>query len=1040
MSKLVIKNSYIKGGRKKSASHISNLVKYVATRDGVQTIANGNQKLHNTDKQEKFIQDLLKDFPDSKKSHEYQDYLESPTRENASEFIETTLEQQAHKLLDSSKYLDYIANRPRVEVVDQHGLFSSYGSGKLDLAKISKEMAEHKGNIWTPIISLKREDAERMACDSAESWQAVLNAEIVKIAESFKIHPDNFRWYAAFHNEGHHPHVHFICYSTNDKEGFLTKDGIEKMMSALTNQIFKDDLLPLYKLKTENRDQLKGKSRDIMVEMIEKMQSGLEIEPRTEELIVFLAKELETTKGKKQYGYLKPQMKNLVDEIVNQLGKIPEVEECYEAWWQTQEQINQTYSDTSRDKPPLSQNKEFKSIKNMVIQEAMKYEPSGIILEEPPNWDEIFSEPPEEFRQPWEEWEDGSQSWHEETESTEPKKPPKQKNDFWQSNPKNWWNKDYKEAKNHLYGNEKENIPQDVDKAFEIFSEQENNPLAQLELGKMYEKGLGCEVDVEKARECEEHAFSLFCQREEEKPWQYTQYRIGKMMSSGIGTEQNYEEAVDFLTKAYESDPEKPHIYAAYSLAGLYKKGLGVDVDEEQAFEFYKVASTGNFPFADFEVAKAYETGSGTKVDTEKSQEYYKKALDGFLKMEQQGCDDKLLYRVGKMFLDGKGTEIDLEKAKEYFEKAAKVGNQFACYQLAKILLAEETVDQETLEQAVRYLEIAAQQENPMAQYQLGKLYRDKKSPLYDVLKAENWLKQSAEHGNEYAEYALGKLYLDKESPLYDVLQAEEWLKKSAEQGNEYAQYTLGKLYLEKESPLYDVSKAEEWLKKSAEQGNQYALYTLGMLYTNEQHSPKDLQKAMEYFQKSAEQGNAMAQYMLAKIYLEKDSLLYDVTKAEEWLLKSAEQGNEFAQYQVGKLYFDKESPLYDVAKAVEWLEKSAEQGNSYAQYTLGKLYFFGEDVPEDKEKAWDYFKKSAEQGNEYAQFYVDHFHNWGQPPISVLVGQLLNQLSKVFEDNLPPMPHKAIHRLDRKRFLQLAQKKEAQGHRRDDFYQQSGY
>ncbi|MFI3255707.1 MAG: MobP3 family relaxase [Eubacteriales bacterium] len=768
MPKLVIKNSYIKGGKGsgKSGNHASNLVKYVATRDGVEKIANGNQLLPNTDKQEKFIQELLEEFPDSKDSHEYQDYLEQPNRANASEFIETTLEQQAHRLLDSEKYLDYIANRPRVEIVDQHGLFSSYGSGKLDLQKISKELAQHKGNIWTPIISLKREDAERMACDSAESWKAVLNAEIVKIAESFKIHPDNFKWYAAFHNEGHHPHVHFICYSTNEREGFLNKDGIEKMKSALTNQIFKDELLPLYETKTQNRDQLKEQARESMIDLIEQMKSGLEIEPSTEKLLIKLAQELKTTKGKKQYGYLKPQLKNLVDEIVNQLGKIPEVEQCYEIWWQTQQQINLTYSDDVKEKPSLSRCKDFKSIKNMVIQEALKIEGLGISLEEEVGWDELDLE---------------------EIDFTETAEKQKLRSNFWQSSPKNWWNKDFKEAKKFLYGNEKEKIAQDLEKAFEMFSEQENNPLAQLELAKMWRSGLGCELDTAKARECEEEAFSLFVEREEDEPWQYTQYRIGKMYATGTGVEQDYEKAVEFLTKAYEADPEKPHVYSAYTLAGLYKRGLGVEADEVKAFQFYKEAAEGDFPFADFEVAKSYETGSGTDIDLDKAQENYKKALEGFIELEKQGEDDKLQYRLGKMFLEGKGTEIDLDKAMEYFEKSAKVGNQ-------------------------------------------------------------------------------------------------------------------------------------------------------------------------------------------------------------------------------------------------------------YAQYTLGKLYFFGEEIPQDKEKAWEYFCKSAEQGNEYAQFYVDNFHTWGQPSISFQVGQLLNQLSKVFEQNLPPLPHKSTHRIDRKRFLQLAEKKQAQGHKRDDFSQQTNY
>ncbi|MFI3250008.1 MAG: MobP3 family relaxase [Eubacteriales bacterium] len=369
MARLVIKNSYIKSG--KSTTHATNLVKYIATRDGVEKIRNGNQP--KTSNQKSFIQKLLRDFPDSKHSHEYQDYLDNPTRENASEFIETTLEQQAHTLLDSEKYLDYIANRPRVEIVDGHGLFSSYGSGKLELAKISRELADHKGNIWTPIISLKREDAERMACNSAEQWKALLNAEVMSIAESFKIHPDNFKWYAAFHNESHHPHVHFVCYSTREREGFLTKEGIEKMKSTLTNAIFKEELLPLYNLKTEHRDQLKKEAKESLRTLMSEVKLDM-TSPKIELLMGKLSQELRATKGKKQYGYLPPRLKNLVDKIVDQLGAIPEVERAYDLWWESKTKIDLTYSDDFREKPPLSKCKDFKSLKNMVIQEGEKFQ------------------------------------------------------------------------------------------------------------------------------------------------------------------------------------------------------------------------------------------------------------------------------------------------------------------------------------------------------------------------------------------------------------------------------------------------------------------------------------------------------------------------------------------------------------------------------------------------------------------------------------------------------------------------------------------
>jgi hypothetical protein len=244
MARIILKCPYLKGGEK-TAAHLSNLVKYIATRDGVEKMESGHKLWHSTKKQKDLIAQILREFPDAKELFEYEDYLENSNRGNASEFITIALERHLDKISGREKYLDYIANRPRVEKFDSHGLFTA-GDDPLVLSQVADEVANHTGNVWTPIISLRREDAAQMGYDNVLAWKALLSEKAVEIAENMKIHPDHLKWYAAFHNESHHPHIHMVCYSTDPREGYLTKQGIKKMKSSLANEIFRQELIPLY--------------------------------------------------------------------------------------------------------------------------------------------------------------------------------------------------------------------------------------------------------------------------------------------------------------------------------------------------------------------------------------------------------------------------------------------------------------------------------------------------------------------------------------------------------------------------------------------------------------------------------------------------------------------------------------------------------------------------------------------------------------------------------------------------------------------------
>ena len=362
MARLIVKSPYIKCGGGHSAG---GYMRYIATRERVELIQDDRPP---TRKQEQLIVKLVKDFPDARKLDEYADYQEHPTKANASTFISQALEENWSDVQKSDGYMKYIATRPRAERLGSHGLFGDTDGVELD--KAMAELENYTGNVWTHIISLKREDAERLGYNNAGAWRNLLRAHRNDIAAAMNIPPQDFRWYAAFHDEGDHPHCHMMAWSVNPGQAYLSQDGIRQIKSKLTNDIFQQEMLHLYAQKTVSRDQLVREARQAMRELVQQMHNRICDHPEAEQLIQELALQLETVKGKKSYGYLPKKQKALVDEIVDQMEQLPTVAECYEKWWQLQSQVEDFYSEKERHRPPLSRQKEFRQIKNAVIQEA----------------------------------------------------------------------------------------------------------------------------------------------------------------------------------------------------------------------------------------------------------------------------------------------------------------------------------------------------------------------------------------------------------------------------------------------------------------------------------------------------------------------------------------------------------------------------------------------------------------------------------------------------------------------------------------------
>ena len=359
MSRVRFMSPYLKGGR--DTAKLSNRARYITTRPGVEVLRGEQQDRPATDKQQAYIQRLLRDFPGAEELLEYEDYLASPTVGHANAFILQVQEDFAEPMSRMENYLDYVSHRPGVQLDGEHGLWCSEG-------KVVQEVAEHTGSVWTPVVAIRREDAERLGYNDADSWRELVCACAPEIARGYKIPLEHLRWYAAFHRKADSVHIHMVVFSSDPKEGYLTRQGIRQVKSAFGRRIFQQDLIHVYEQKTEYRDTLSRDAERAMAELIAQMEAGQMQNKNLERLVLELAERLHNTKGKKVYGYLPPATKALVDAIVDELAKDERVAAAYGLWNQMREEVCRTYSEQVPERLPLSRQKEFK----MVIREVLQ--------------------------------------------------------------------------------------------------------------------------------------------------------------------------------------------------------------------------------------------------------------------------------------------------------------------------------------------------------------------------------------------------------------------------------------------------------------------------------------------------------------------------------------------------------------------------------------------------------------------------------------------------------------------------------------------
>ena len=662
MAKIILKSPYLKPNAK---VHIENYIRYIATRDGAEPAKNSTNTIPAFKTQKKLVDKLVKIYPDSKELFEYEDYLSHPTRENADELIMRIAEMHSELFGDREKYVKYIAERPRVEVIS-HGLFTDEGV-PIILSDVAKEAAESESNIWTHIISLRREDAERLGYNCADEWMNLIRANRNMIARNMKIAPENFRWYAAFHNESHHPHVHMIAYSTNPNEAYLTKNGIREIKSTLAKQIFRQDLISIYEKQTEYRDELKANSREVIEKIISKINSGVYDNPKLEEMLLNLADRLSKTSGKKVYGYLKADVRTIIDSIVDELASDERISTLYDLWYEQRESVIKTYTDELPERVSLSQNKEFKSIKNAVTQEAMNIVTDRIFVED----DEIVNEQPESDSEPsdeeteaplsdeekislmWQYYQKAKELLDKDSVNRNPNKAV----DFLiESSKLGCGVAKYLLGKIFLQGND---VSKNVDYALRWLEESvsENNQYAEYLLGKAYLKGEDIEQDLYRAED--------LLKKSSAQGNKYAKYTLGKAYLDDEMFMQNIPEAIKLITES----TDKNFAPAQYLLGKLLYKGEIIPQDLEKAIECLEKAAIQKNPYAAY-LAGKIRLAENTVKDIPK-------AIYNFEIAAENGSDFAE-YMLGKMYLYGKEVECDYDRAIVYLTASAEHGNQYA--------------------------------------------------------------------------------------------------------------------------------------------------------------------------------------------------------------------------------------------------------------------------------------------------------------------------------------------------------------------------
>ena len=635
MARLILKSPYLKCG---GDSSVSGYLRYIGTRERVELLPDDRPS---TRKQEQLVRKLVKDFPLSKELDEYSDYKTKPTKASASVFITRALEENWSAVQQSEGYMKYIATRPRAERLGDHGLFGDEDA--VDLEQAMRELDQCTGNVWTHILSLKREDAARLGYDNAKAWRNLLRTNRNDIAAAMNIPPNHFRWYAAYHDEGEHPHVHMMAWSTEPSEAYLTREGIHKIKSTLTNQIFKQEMLHTYEQKSQSRDELVREARRAIRKLTQEMARSICSVPEIEQKMEQLAGQLETVKVKKSYGYLPKPVKKTVDEVVDKLEGLPVVRKCYEQWCALQSEVENYYHDKPREQKKLSQEKEFRQIKNAVIQEAERIRLGEITFE------------------------DADLTGHDEPEQVQ--------------------GESYACLElRQIIRDERLSLEERDGAADELEQLAERGDThAQYLMGQLYRDGPLLIPDSQKAKD-------WFTQAAEHGLPE-AQYALGKLLLSDDWEVRNSDEGTRWLRQAAENGSQ----WAAYRLGKEYLTGEVVTKDTIKAAEWFTRSAEAGNQYAQYMLGKLYLTGQGVTQDQAQAMVWFgRSAVQGnqyaLFFLERQSdlhppsvmlAVTRLLYHMSRIFQDNSvstavptGRQVDRKLRRKIQEKKIAMGHK----------------------------------------------------------------------------------------------------------------------------------------------------------------------------------------------------------------------------------------------------------------------------------------------------------------------------------------------------------------------------
>lgn len=937
-----------------------------------------------TGKQMKTIADLLWEIPEAKKGLEYQDFKANPTIENASELISYAAEIGLGFAVDLGKaknLIEYVGKRPGVDRVGEHGLFSS--EPNVDIRKAQEEVASCKGNIWTHVISLRREDADALGYDHQKPWRDLVLQKIDVIAEASNIPVSKLHWYAGMHNTTHHPHIHLFVFTDDPKVGHLNVSGINEMKAAFSEVIFADERRHIYEHKTEIRDSLKQKIDDILSDIQNGSADQLnkkQIDSLSEKLL-HLGEQLKDRPGNPQYGRIKDLgIRREVKAIMAGLAEAPAIRQLYELYCEDHKDLQRMYRNNPKDIGPIIKNPEFNSIKNKIIRAAVSLSKKApeldgtlITITDPNDLqvtgenrqssmtgtedsfsdeESLFLSAPDE-RLDWMPPQDEENPFEPDPASAtrvsdtgddrdwEKKESSKRKEDSFEGCFDKAMNGDieakYQLARKYFYGN---GVERDYDHAQMWYglAAAAGHSFAKYELGKMYLYGIGIEKNQELGTEYCLDAYWNF-RASVEKSYGFD---VGRSVDDGTAEKEGF---TGIKTAAY----------LMYTLGRMEYAGEGLSRDYGKAYQWFRLSADGEHVHSNYRLAKMYYAGEGVRQDYAMAESYYKAAANG--------QDKYAFYALGKMFDTGIGAEQNYKVAAEWYTKASMENVSYADYRLAQMYSNGQGVEKDDelagalYQKALNeFIEQDRQQPDADTEFRVANMYLKGLGMEANPDEGLKWLGLCCEKKNARAQYQLAVMYQKGGSVPQDEIKAQNlfsealagFLEQEKETPAAYVEYQIAGMYKHGNGTEQDDEIAFQWYVEAAEKGHPHAAYCTARACYEGTGTEQSYPNAVKWYQKAANGGDAYAMYALGKMYRDGIGVELNNEQAYQYFLAAAKLEHEFAQFAAAKALLSGTGVEKNVQGAIYWFRKCSEKGNPFAAYQLAMLFSAGKEIPKD--------------------------------------------------------------------------------------------